>query len=74
VLLPEAYRRKIGRDRSLTHGRGDIITLAELEREHIERVLQTTGGNVTQAAKALGISRATLGRRLREYRASGSSM
>ncbi|RMG12404.1 MAG: sigma-54-dependent Fis family transcriptional regulator [Planctomycetota bacterium] len=70
--LPEAYRHKIGRDRSLTHGRGELVTLAELEREHIQRVLQSTGGNVTQAAKVLGISRATLGRRLREWRRAAS--
>jgi DNA-binding NtrC family response regulator len=68
--LPEAYRRRIGRDRSLGQRR-DLATLAELERDHIRRVLESTGGNVTEAAKVLGISRATLGRRLRDYRSQG---
>lgn len=68
--LPEAYRRRVGRDRSLSRGRGEVVTLADLERQHIERVLESTDGNVTQAAKLLGISRATLGRRLRDYRES----
>jgi DNA-binding NtrC family response regulator len=40
-------------------------TLSEVERAHIERVLELHGGNVTRAAVALGIDRRTLQRKLR---------
>ena len=42
-------------------------TLAEVERAHIERVLASTGGNITKAAIALGIDRRTLQRKLKAY-------
>ena len=42
--------------------------LRELEREAINGALERNGGNVSRAAKELGIGRATLHRRLRAYR------
>ena len=45
----------------------DAWSLAEIEKEHIERVLARHRGNATAAAKQLGISRTTLWRKLREY-------
>ncbi len=42
-------------------------TLDELERRHILRVLEETGGNRERAAAVLGISSRTLYRKLREY-------
>ena len=45
----------------------NVITLAELERHHIEYALLTFGGNKTQAAKALGISLKTLYNKLHTY-------
>ena len=42
-------------------------SLAEVEREHIQRVLARHHGNATNAAKQLGISRTTLWRKLRQY-------
>ncbi len=36
------------------------LTLAELERRHIERVLRDTGGRVADAAARLDIPRSTL--------------
>ncbi|MGH1347507.1 MAG: sigma-54-dependent transcriptional regulator [Nannocystales bacterium] len=42
-------------------------TLAELEREAIERELERWNGNVTAVGKALGIGRTTLYRRLKAY-------
>ncbi len=42
-------------------------SLAEVEREHIERVLRDMDGNITKAAAALGIDRRTLQRKLRSY-------
>ena len=41
--------------------------LADVEREHIERVLREKDGNITKAAAALGIDRRTLQRKLRSY-------
>src|SRR4051812_29771334 len=43
------------------------LTLAELEREYIHRVLQAEGGNKTRAAQRLGLDRKTLYRKLEEY-------
>jgi len=45
----------------------DSWSLAEVEREHIRRVLERHRGNATSAARQLGISRTTLWRKLREY-------
>jgi len=42
-------------------------SLAEVEQEHIRRVLTKYRGNATAAARQLGISRTTLWRKLREY-------
>jgi len=47
-------------------------TLEELERLHILRVLEETGGNRDRAAVILGISARTLYRKLREYEESRS--
>jgi DNA-binding NtrC family response regulator len=50
------------------------LTLAELEREYIERVLASEGGNKTRAAARLGLDRKTLYRKLEEYaKASGEA-
>ncbi len=42
-------------------------SLADVERAHIEKVLEEKQGNVTHAATALGIDRRTLQRKLRSY-------
>jgi DNA-binding NtrC family response regulator len=42
-------------------------TLEQIERRHILRVLEETGGNRERAAAVLGISARTLYRKLREY-------
>jgi DNA-binding NtrC family response regulator len=42
-------------------------SLAEVERAHIERVLEQMDGNITRAATALGIDRRTLQRKLRAF-------
>ncbi|MCU0305188.1 MAG: sigma-54-dependent Fis family transcriptional regulator [Thermoanaerobaculales bacterium] len=40
------------------------VSLAELERQHIERVLRSVGGNRAAAARVLGIDRSTLYRKM----------
>jgi len=44
-----------------------LLSLAEVEKEHILRVLDLLHGNQTEAAQVLGIGRSTLWRKLREY-------
>jgi transcriptional regulator of acetoin/glycerol metabolism len=48
-------------------------SLRDVEREAITGALERNGGNVTRAAKELGIGRATLHRRLRAYRLLGTA-
>jgi two-component system, NtrC family, response regulator AtoC len=49
------------------------VTLEELEREHILRVLKESAGNRERAAAILGISSRTLYRKLREYESQSKS-
>jgi DNA-binding NtrC family response regulator len=42
----------------------DLLTLEEVERRHIQRVLEVTGGNRPKAAKILGINVSTIYRKL----------
>jgi DNA-binding NtrC family response regulator len=42
-------------------------TLEDVERRHIGDVLLAAGGNVTQAARSLGIDRVTLYKKIRKY-------
>ena len=43
-------------------------TLRDLEREYIQRVLEDTNGNKTEAARILGVDRTTLYRKLDDYK------
>src|SRR5262245_44773741 len=51
-----------GRAKPLT-----VPSLARVEWEHIQRVLSDCSGNITQAAKLLGIHRRSLQRKLSKY-------
>jgi DNA-binding NtrC family response regulator len=44
---------------------GDLPTLAAMEQRYIRRVLETVGGNKTEAARILGINRSSLWRKLK---------
>lgn len=46
------------------------LTLAEMEKRHIQRVLASTGGNKTRAARILGIDTKTLYNKLKSYKSS----
>ncbi len=46
---------------------GETRSLAAVESEHIQRVLELTGGNVKRSAELLGISRTTLYAKLSTY-------
>jgi transcriptional regulator with GAF, ATPase, and Fis domain len=58
LLLPESAAGTGERELS-----GDLPTLAELETRYISRVLAFTKGNISKAAKILGVNRATLHRK-----------
>ncbi|MFN8651519.1 MAG: sigma-54 dependent transcriptional regulator [Gemmatimonadales bacterium] len=48
-------------------GRLDQMTLEEVEKVLVQKALARAGGNVTEAAKALGLSRSAMYRRLERY-------
>ena len=64
-LPPQVKERRGGDLLAGALARG--LTLAEIEREYIERVLAAEGGNKTRAAQRLGLDRKTLYRKLEEY-------
>jgi len=45
----------------------ELLTLEELEKRHIRRVLDVTGGNRPKAAKILGVNVTTVYRKLEKY-------
>jgi transcriptional regulator with PAS, ATPase and Fis domain len=45
----------------------ELLTLDELERRHINRVLKVTGGNRPKAAKILGVNVTTVYRKIEKY-------
>ena len=45
----------------------ELLTLDELEKRHIRRVLEVTGGNRPKAAKILGVNVTTVYRKLEKY-------
>jgi len=70
-ILPDHLSQKIRGSSSLSRVRGLVsrasLPLAEVEREHICRVLEETEGNRTRAAEILGITRQTLINKLKMY-------
>jgi len=67
--LPPVMRERRSQDRLAT-AVAQGLTLDQLEREYIERVLDAEGGNKTRAALRLGLDRKTLYRKLEEYAAA----
>lgn len=63
-LLPDALPVDIQQHHPVDNG---DLSLAALERRHIERVLQLSANNKPDAARKLGISLATLYRKIDEY-------
>jgi DNA-binding NtrC family response regulator len=56
----------------ITSGDGNVLCIAELEKQAIRAALLRTAGNRTQAAILLGISIRTLRNKLQEYREAGA--
>ena len=66
--LPPAMAKKADLGILMVQGIAKQFTLADLEREYIGKVLESTQGNKTEAAKLLGVDRTTLYRKLEEYK------
>jgi DNA-binding NtrC family response regulator len=80
VLLEKGKTLTLAAARSLLPYEGperrrsvELLTLEELERRHIERVLEVTGGNRPRAAKILGINVSTIYRKLERLNLSDKS-
>jgi transcriptional regulator with PAS, ATPase and Fis domain len=71
VLLPRDLRfESLGESEGLAGS--PSMTLTEVERLHIERVLGAERGNVERAAARLGVSRSSLYEKIKRYRLSWS--
>lgn len=58
------FPAEFGRDLPVrASGMAENLTLADIERRHIEAVLEAVGGNREEAAKRLGVSRKTIDRK-----------
>jgi len=62
----DAYHQ-LDADSAAKHTPTTVPSLARVEWEHIQRVLSDCDGNITQAAKLLGIHRRSLQRKLSKY-------
>jgi DNA-binding NtrC family response regulator len=54
-------------DLDISSSSAGLITVDELERRYIERVLAVTAGNKSRAAQILGFDRRTLYRKIERY-------
>ncbi len=66
-LLPEDLPREIVQPQE-DSGSVAVPTLSDVERQHIQHVLWLTHGNLSEAARLLGIHRNTLRAKIRKYR------
>jgi DNA-binding NtrC family response regulator len=67
LIQPEHLSFRPGNDREVATG----LTLREMEERHIRKVLKDAQGNLSLAARALGISRTTLAQKVRRYGLKG---
>lgn len=67
--LPERFRKPLGDEISKDP---DLLSLEEVQRRHVLRVLEGVGGNKAKAAEVLGIGRATIYTILSRMKVKGS--
>ena len=67
VLLSDAVEGALLGYSSETVTTPEMCSLDDVEREHIRKVMARSQGNLSAAARALGISRPTLRKRLKQY-------
>jgi two-component system response regulator AtoC len=69
VILDDAITPFIGREPAPDERLlGTLLSLREMEREHILKALTQTNWNITKTGQILGISRPTLRLKIREYK------
>jgi DNA-binding NtrC family response regulator len=68
LTADDARQCFLGTEAPLDGGHSKPLSLAEAERQAIERALAASGGNKTQAARLLGITTKTLNAKLTLYR------
>lgn len=62
-----AYEKLMGADEAAPGIPESAPSLARVEWEHMQRVIEDCGGNISQAARILGIHRRSLQRKLSKY-------
>jgi DNA-binding NtrC family response regulator len=67
LLLKSSHNLSSTPTNNLDNGKNNILTLENMEKQHIEKALIKCSGNYTQTAKALGISLSTLKRKVKNY-------
>jgi two-component system response regulator AtoC len=67
VLLADTIEQCLGTQPAKLGSEG-LSTLEEVEKAHIQKILGQMGWNISATAKALGVSRPTLRKRLKSYR------
>jgi two-component system, NtrC family, response regulator AtoC len=67
VLLADAVEAALAESSTELQDISELRTLEQVQREHILTAFTRCGGNVSATAKALGISRPTLRKRLNQY-------
>ncbi len=62
-----AYERIANGEEAIPEAASEVPSLARVEWEHIQRVLADCDGNISQAARLLGLHRRSLQRKLSKY-------
>jgi two-component system, repressor protein LuxO len=67
AVASEANSRNVATARVDSVSPSDILTLAQVERQAIERAMQILNGNISRVAKALGVNASTLYRKMNQW-------
>jgi two-component system response regulator AtoC len=67
ILLRDTVEAAFAGNQAEAHEASALRTLDAIEKEHILKIMEQTSGNLSAAARALGISRPTLRQRLKRY-------
>lgn len=68
AITEEILLNSMGQSHLQTKSSGEPKTLREVEKEHIEKSLLSTGWNIKRTAEQLGVSRVTLRKKINDYR------